>query len=110
MFLSLLSFPNARRLFYKHPLTPVYLSKATFEKQNKHTLNQTIYLRLEDFLGTAEWHKGVKDKHHTIIGHDDGQLMVAILKVTKDAKEVYLQSYRRTDDRQVQSWRKRMQR
>lgn len=85
----------------------VFISKATYEKQSKHSIDIHHYHLLPSLLKHGEILTGNKPRHHLVFSPVGGEWMVAVLKVTQNTKEVYLQSYRRTDPSQIDSWRKR---
>lgn len=84
----------------------VLLSRYTADKQKKHPeITAESFRFLQELLDTGE--RLYDKKHHaTVIQHRE-QPYVAVLKTTKSGEEVYLQSFRRTDAKNIASLRKR---
>jgi hypothetical protein len=84
----------------------VLLSRYTADKQKKHPeITAESFRFLQELLDTGE--RLYDKKHHaTVIQHRE-QPYVAVLKATKSGEEVYLQSFRRTDAKNIASLRKR---
>jgi hypothetical protein len=84
----------------------VLLSRYTADKQKKHPeITAESFRFLQELLDTGE--RLYDKKHHaTVIQHRE-QPYVAVLKATKSGEEVYLQSFRRTDAKNITSLRKR---
>ena len=84
----------------------VLLSRYTADKQKKHPeITAESFRFLQELLDTGE--RLYDRKHHvTVIQHRE-QPYVAVLKATKSGEEVYLQSFRRTDAKNITSLRKR---
>ena len=84
----------------------VLLSRYTADKQAKHPeITADSFTFLQEILDRGE---RLYDKHHhaTII-HYRELPYVAILKVTADGGEVYLQSFRRSDAKNIASLKRR---
>lgn len=84
----------------------VLLSRYTADKQKKHPkITAESFRWLQELLDTGE---RIYDKknHVTVIQHRD-QPYLAVLKSTKNSEEVYLQSFRRSDAKNISSLRKR---
>lgn len=83
------------------------LSRYTADKQKKHPeITAESFSWLQDLLDKGE-RLYDREKHATVIQHRD-QPYVAILKSTSDASEIYLQSFRRTDAKNLASLRRRV--
>lgn len=84
----------------------ILLSRYTADKQKKHPeIKAESFGWLQELLDSGE--RLYDKKHHaTVIQHRE-QPYVAVLKATKSGEEVYLQSFRRTDAKNIASLRKR---
>lgn len=84
----------------------IQLSRYTADKQKKHPeITAESFRWLQELLDTGE--RLYDQKHHaTVIQHRE-QPYMAVLKATKNGKEVYLQSFRRSDAKNIASLRKR---
>lgn len=84
----------------------VLLSRYTADKQAKHPeITADSFCWLQELLDSGE--RLYDKKHHaTVIYHRD-QPFVAVLKATANGCEVYLQSFRRTDAKNIASMRKK---
>lgn len=84
----------------------VYLSRYTVEKQRKHPeITAQHYGRLQELLDGGE---RIYDKdNHVAVVHIGDEPYVAVLKATRDRREVYLQSFRRTDQKNIKALRKK---
>lgn len=86
----------------------VLLSRYTADKQQKHPeIAVESYVWLQELLDGGE-RLYDKTHHATVILHR-GKPYIAVLKVTNDMKEVYLQSFRRTDEKNIKLLRNRME-
>lgn len=86
----------------------VLLSCDTALKQLKHALAPADYARLERIVERGTMLRS-RDRHLEFVLEDDGPWH-AVLKVTRDGREVYVQSLRRTnkyDIARLQRWAKR---
>ena len=84
----------------------ILLSRYTADKQKKHPeITADSFFWLQELLDSGE--RLYDKKHHaTVIQHRE-QPYVAVLKATKNGEEVYLQSFRRSDTKNIASLRKR---
>ncbi len=86
----------------------VMMSRYTADKQRKHPeITAESYSWLQELLDNGE-RLYDKEHHVTTILHR-GQLYMAVVKVTKDKGGVFLQSFRRTDEKNVASLKKRVE-
>lgn len=78
----------------------VLLSRYTADKQRKHPeITADSYVWLQDLLDQGE---RLSDKpFHVIVIQRRGEWFVAVLKATKAGDEVYLQSFRRSDAKDI---------
>jgi hypothetical protein len=84
----------------------VLLSRYTADKQGKHPeITAESFGMLQQLLDHGE--RLYDQRHHAIVIYEMGQPYVAVLKVTKNLDEVYLQSFRRSDLKNVASLRNR---
>jgi hypothetical protein len=84
----------------------VLLSRYTADKQKKHPeITAESFRWMQDLLDTGE-RLYDKSHHATVIQHRE-RPYVAVLKATKNGVEVYLQSFRRSDEKNIASLRKR---
>lgn len=84
----------------------ILLSRYTADKQKKHPeIIDESFRWLQELLDTGE--RIYDKKHHaTVIQHRE-QPYIAVLKATKNGEEVYLQSFRRSDAKNIASLKKR---
>ena len=84
----------------------VLLSRYTADKQKKHPeITAESFSWLQDLLNYGE-RLYDKKNHATVIFRKDKPYLV-VLKATKNRLEVYLQSFRRSDDKNIESLKKR---
>lgn len=84
----------------------VLLSRYTADKQAKHPeITADSFAWLQDILDRGE-RLYDKRNHATVIHHRE-QPYVAVVKATVDGGEVYLQSFRRSDAKNIASLKKR---
>lgn len=85
----------------------VLLSRYTADKQRKHPeITAESFGWLQELLDGGE--RLYDQKHHaTVIQHRE-EPYLAVLKATSDGSEVYLQSFRRTDAKNIASLKKRV--
>jgi hypothetical protein len=100
------SLPSDIRSFLGANTDNILLSRYTADKQKKHPeITAGSFRLLQELLDMGE--RIYDKKHHaTVIQHWE-QPYVAVLKATKSGEEVYLQSFRRSDAKNVASLRKR---
>lgn len=98
--------PADIRVFLGASTEHILLSRYTADKQKKHPeITVASFGWLQELLDSGE--RLYDKKHHaTVIQHRE-QPYVAVLKATKSGEEVYLQSFRRTDAKNIASLRKR---
>ena len=86
----------------------VRLSRETAVKQaGKHTaLDQADYGKLLEMIAAGE---AIADRprHLVLLRRFESRWWHAVIKVTRDRRELYLQSFRRTDQENVAAVRKR---
>ena len=83
----------------------VLLSRYTVDKQVKHPeVTPEKYLELQLLLDAGE--RIYDKKNHVIVVYSMSALWMAVLKVTNDKQLVFLQSFRRTDQKNLQAIRK----
>ncbi|MDO9011727.1 MAG: hypothetical protein Q7U78_07970 [Gallionella sp.] len=84
----------------------ILLSRYTADKQKKHPeITYESFRWLQELLDSGQ--RIYDKKHHaTVIQHRE-QPYVAVLKATKNGEEVYLQSFRRSDAKNIASLQKR---
>lgn len=84
----------------------IYLSRQTAVKQLKHPeITAQSYVWLQELLDNGE---RVYDRaRHAIVIYLSGEPYVAVLKATADGMAIFLQSFRRTDAKNIEALRKR---
>lgn len=83
----------------------VFLSDETRDSHRKHRWTGEDFARLQAVLDHGEVRSD--RERHVVVAHHDGAWWYAVVKVTGDRREVYLQSFRRSNDDQVNNFRKR---
>ncbi|MEX8503979.1 hypothetical protein [Leptothrix ochracea] len=84
----------------------VLLSRYTADKQRKHPeITAESYTWLQSLLDQGD--RIYDKKHHVTVIHHREQPYMAVLKATTSGAEVYLQSFRRTDAKNVASLKRR---
>ena len=84
----------------------VLLSRYTADKQRKHPeITARHYRKLQRLLDHGE--RVYDTRHHVTIIQHRSKPYVAVLKATQSGHEVYLQSFRRSDAKNVASLKKR---
>ncbi|CAO3439428.1 DNA-cytosine methyltransferase (EC 2.1.1.37) [Azospirillum argentinense] len=73
--------------------TRVFLSSSTRDTHGHHNWTAEDFANLQEVLDRGEVR--ADREHHVIVAHLNDKWWYAALKVTKDQKEVYLQSFRR---------------
>lgn len=86
----------------------VFLSRYTADKQKKHPeITARHYAGLlQKVLNSGE--RLYDRKHHATVIYSENDPHVAVLKATQDKKWIFLQSFRRTDQKNINSLRKRV--
>ncbi len=85
----------------------VLLSRYTADKQRKHPeITACSFSWLQDLLDNGA--RLYDKKHHATVIYHREQPYLVVLKVTSDGSEVYLQSFRRTDAKNIASLKKRV--
>lgn len=74
-------------------ITRVFLSSSTRDTHGHHNWTAEDFANLQEVLDRGEVR--ADREHHVIVAHLNDKWWYAALKVTKDQKEVYLQSFRR---------------
>ncbi|MDW7555298.1 hypothetical protein D9623_27215 (plasmid) [Azospirillum brasilense] len=74
-------------------ITRVFLSSSTRDTHGHHNWTAEDFANLQEVLDRGEVRAG--REHHVIVAHLNDKWWYAALKVTKDQKEVYFQSFRR---------------
>ena len=85
--------------------TRVFLSSETRNSHKKHRWTSEAFARLQAILDQGEVRED--RERHVIVAHHDSVWWCAVIKVTADRKEVYLQSLRRSNDDQIANMRAR---
>lgn len=85
----------------------VLLSRYTVEKQQRHhpEITPEKYLWIQDLIDKGDRLRG-KEKHIVVLQHRESPY-VAVFKATNDGMEVFLQSFRRTDAKDIANLRRR---
>lgn len=84
----------------------VLLSRYTADKQKKHPeITAESYGKLQHLLDHGE--RLYDAKHHVTVVQHSSHPYVAVLKATQSGHEVYLQSFRRSDAKNVASLKRR---
>lgn len=84
------------------------LSRETAHKQLKHDLSPADYARLQQIIDRGATLRS-RDHHLEFVLEDD-EPWHAVLKVTRNAREVYVQSFRRTNTYDIARLRRRARR
>ncbi|CAO3459012.1 hypothetical protein [Azospirillum largimobile] len=85
--------------------TRVFLSSETRDSHKKHRWTPEAFARLQEILDQSEVRED--RERHVIVAHHDAVWWCAVVKVTVDRKEVYLQSLRRSNNDQIANMRAR---
>jgi len=84
----------------------VMLSQHTAPKQKKHPeINAAMYAWIQGILTDGEIH--MDGDRHVVAAKVIGQWYVAVIKTTADRQELYLQSFRRSDAKNIARIRQR---
>ncbi|MFM9967630.1 MAG: hypothetical protein ACKVQK_04395 [Burkholderiales bacterium] len=84
----------------------VLFSSYTAQKQRRHPeITAQSFSWLQEMLDTGE--RLYDKKHHATVIHHREKPYVAVLKATSSGDKVYLQSFRRTDEKNISSLRKK---
>lgn len=85
----------------------VLLSRYTANKQQKHPeITANSFSWLQDMLDHGD--RLYDKRHHSTIIYYRENPYIAVLKATTDGSELYLQSFRRSDAKNIASLRKRV--
>jgi len=97
--------PADIQAYFGAKTTRVFLSSETRDSHKKHGWTAADFAHLQTVLDRGEVR--ADREHHVIAAHHDGVWWYAALKVTRDLKEVYLLSFRRSNNDQIARIRKR---